>query len=94
MLTGLGSRKHRLIEAAGRFTLMVERVEPSVRYVTVDGSVSRIEAATHAQGVEMSARYVPPDHLEAYLAYAESYGEQVAIHLTPEHWLSADLGSF
>ena len=94
VLTGLGSRKHRLIEAAGRFTLMVERVEPSVRYVTVDGSVSRIEAATHAHGVEMSARYVPPDHLEAYLAYAESYGEQVAIHLTPEHWLSADLGSF
>lgn len=31
VLTGLGSRKHRLIEAAGRFTLMVERSDPSIQ---------------------------------------------------------------
>ncbi len=95
LLTGPGSRKHRLIEAAGRFTLMVERVTPSVRYVTVEGPVSRIVPATDEQLVEVSARYVPPASLDAYLAYArESYGEQIAIYLTPEHWLSADLGAF
>ncbi len=95
VLTGPGSRKHRLIEAAGRFTLMVERVNPSVRYVTVEGPVSRIVPATDEQLVEVSARYVPPASLDAYLAYArESYGEQIAIYLTPEHWLSADLGTF
>ncbi len=95
VLTGPGSRKHRLIEAAGRFTLMVERVTPSVRYVTVEGPVSRIVPATDEQLVEVSARYVPPASLDAYLAYArESYGEQIAIYLTPEHWLSADLGTF
>ena len=44
MLTEAGSRKARLIEAAGRFTLMVE------------------------------------------------LGEQVAIYLRPQRWLSADLG--
>ena len=37
VLTGAGSRKHRLIEAAGSFSLMVERSEPTVRYVAVDG---------------------------------------------------------
>jgi len=94
VLTGLNSRKHKLIEAAGRFTLMAERVEPSVRYVSVDGAVSRVETATDDQMVEMSTRYVPPDRLDAYLEYArESYGDQVAIYLEPERWLSADLGS-
>jgi nitroimidazol reductase NimA-like FMN-containing flavoprotein (pyridoxamine 5'-phosphate oxidase superfamily) len=94
LLTGRGSRKHRLIEAAGRFTLMVERVEPSVRYVAVDGTVSRIEASTDEHVVEVSARYVAPARLDAYLAYArESYGDQVVIHLKPEQWLSADLGT-
>lgn len=93
VLTGLGSRKHRLIEAAGRFTLMVDRVEPSIRYVSVSGAVAGITPATDAQNREMAARYVAPDKLEAYLAYAESYGEQVVITLRPEHWLSADLGS-
>jgi hypothetical protein len=73
---------------------MVERVDPSIRYVAVDGPVSRTEPATDERVVEMSARYVTPERLDAYLAYArESYGEQLVIHLRPEHWLSADLGS-
>ena len=93
VLTGLGSRKHKLIEKAGRFSLMVERVEPSVRYVTVEGTVAGIAPATDEQGYEMAARYVAADKLEDYLAYAESYGEQVAIFLQPERWLSADLGA-
>src|SRR5690625_1819746 len=32
VLTGAGSRKTRLIEATGYFSLMVERVEPTLRY--------------------------------------------------------------
>ena len=93
VLTGLGSRKHRLIEAAGTFTLMVEVSEPSLRYVAVSGAVGRVAAATGAQHREMAARYVPGHKLEEYLKYAESYGEQVAITMRPQHWLSADLGS-
>ena len=41
VLTSAESRKARLIAAAGRFTLMVERVEPTVRYVSVEGPVAR-----------------------------------------------------
>lgn len=93
VLTGLGSRKHRLIEVAGRFTLMVERSDPSIRYVSVSGAVSDIAAATGAQHREMASRYVPADKVDAYLAYAESYGDQVVITMRPQHWLSADLGS-
>ena len=90
-----GSRKHRLIEAAGEFTLMVDRVEPSVRYVTVDGPVSRIEPGTDEQLVEVTKRYLPPHAVDAYLEFARrEHGESVVIHLRPEHWLSADLGGF
>ncbi|MGI9001216.1 MAG: pyridoxamine 5'-phosphate oxidase family protein [Pseudonocardia sp.] len=42
VLTSVGSRKAQLIEAAGRFSLMVERVEPSIRYVSVEGPVTRM----------------------------------------------------
>jgi hypothetical protein len=92
--TGAGSRKHRLIEAQGEFTLMVQRVEPTVRYVAVDGVVSRIEPATDEQLVEMVKRYMPADKVEPYLEFARrEHGDGVAITMTPKHWLSSDLGS-
>ena len=95
VLTGAGSRKHRLIEAAGEFTLMVDRVEPTVRYVTVDGPVSRIERGTDEHLVEVTKRYLPPQAVEPYLEFARrEHGESVVIHLRPQHWLSSDLGSF
>jgi hypothetical protein len=94
VITGNGSRKHRLIEAAGEFTLMAERLEPTVRYVSVDGPVSRIAPGTDELLVEMTKRYLPPDKVEPYLEVARrDHGEQVAIFLKPQHWLSADLGA-
>jgi hypothetical protein len=93
VLTGAGSRKHRLIEANGYFSLMVERVEPTMCYVAVDGPVSRIEPGTDDQHVELARRYLAPQRVDAYLDYARrEFGEGVAIYLQPQHWLSADLG--
>jgi nitroimidazol reductase NimA-like FMN-containing flavoprotein (pyridoxamine 5'-phosphate oxidase superfamily) len=95
VLTGAGSRKHRLIETQGEFTLMVERSEPSVRYVTVDGTVSRIESGTDEQSVEITRRYMSGDAAEQYLDFARNnLGDNVIIYMTPQHWLSADMGSF
>src|SRR5689334_23218004 len=94
ILTGSGSRKHRLIEAAGHLSLMVERLEPSVRYVAVDGSVSRIEPGTDDQLAELAKRYLAPERVNGYLEYARrEHGETVVVHLKPEHWLSSDLGT-
>jgi hypothetical protein len=93
VLTGTGSRKTRLIEAAGYFSLMVERAAPTVRYVAVDGPVSRIEPGTDEQLVELTQRYLPPERAKVFLEYARSQlGSQVAIYLKPQHWISADLG--
>lgn len=94
-ITGTGSRKHRLIEAAGYLSLMVERLEPTVRYVAVDGAVDRIEDGTDEQLVEMTKRYLPPEGVEPYLEMARrEHGPSVAVYLKPQHWLSADLGGF
>ncbi|UXA17362.1 pyridoxamine 5'-phosphate oxidase family protein [Mycobacterium sp. SMC-4] len=93
-ITGAGSRKHRLIESAGYLSLMVDRVEPTVRYVAVDGPVLRIEPGTDEQLVEMTRRYLAPDKVEAYLEFARrEHGESVAVFADPRHWISADLGS-
>lgn len=94
ILTGAGSRKHRLIEAAGHFSLMAERLEPTVRYVAVDGAVSRIEPGTDEQLVEMTKRYLAPEKVEPYLEFSRGeLGENIAVYLKPAHWLSADLGA-
>src|SRR5713226_6432133 len=84
VLTEPGSRKARLIKAAGRFTLMVERVAPTVRYVSVEGPVTRTVAGTDE---------LLREKVGAYLEFARAdHGELVAIYLRPQRWLSADLG--
>lgn len=93
VITGADSRKLKAIDAAGRFTLMVQHLAPSVRYVTVEGPVSSVTALTDEQHREMVERYLSGDAIDAYLKQAEEFGEQVVVHLRPEHWLSKDLGS-
>ncbi len=93
-ITGKGSRKHRLIESSGFLSLMVDRVEPTVRYVAVDGPFLRIEPGTDDQLVEMTRRYLAPEQVEPYLEFARrEHGESVAVFVKAEHWLSADLGA-
>ncbi|WP_024805201.1 pyridoxamine 5'-phosphate oxidase family protein [Nocardia sp. BMG51109] len=94
LLTGPGSKKMELINAAGRFSLMVERLEPTVRYVTAEGPVTGVAPATDEVHEAMVRRYLPPDKVAGYLEFAESLGEQVVVTMRPEHWLSADLGGF
>src|SRR5436190_9217327 len=52
VLTEPGSRKTRAIEAAGRFSLMVQRTEPTIRYVSVDGPVTRTAAGSSERSRE------------------------------------------
>ncbi|MFE6474426.1 pyridoxamine 5'-phosphate oxidase family protein [Streptomyces rochei] len=94
IMTGLDSRKNRLIQAAGRFTLMVDRLEPTIRYVSVEGPVVETVASTEEDLREISARYLPPEKVDGYVAYASAdHGEQVIVRMRPERWVSSDLGS-
>ncbi|WSQ09943.1 pyridoxamine 5'-phosphate oxidase family protein [Streptomyces sp. NBC_01231] len=94
IMTGLESRKNELISAAGRFTLMIDRLEPTIRYVSVEGPVLDTTPATIEQLREMSARYLPADKVDGYVNTAwKEHGEQVVIRMRPERWLSSDLGT-
>ncbi|GFH38189.1 pyridoxamine 5'-phosphate oxidase family protein [Streptomyces pacificus] len=93
ILTGRDSRKHRLIEAAGRFSLMADRLEPTVRYVQVEGPVTSTEPGTEAALRELAGRYLPPDKVDGYVESAlRDHGESVVLRMRPQRWLSADLG--
>jgi hypothetical protein len=92
VLMETASRKARLIQAAGRFTLMVQRVVPTTRYVSVEGPVARTVPETDELVREMTERYLPPADVPAYLELAKTFGEQVAIYLRPQRWLAQDLG--
>lgn len=93
VITEAVSRKAKLIRAAGRFSLMVDRLTPTVRYVSVEGPVAGMAPMTDELHEELVHRYLPPDAAAAYLRKAESFGEQLVITLEPQHWLSADLGA-
>lgn len=94
IMTGLDSRKNELIKAAGRFTLLVDRLEPTIRYVSVEGPVLDTTPATREQLHEISSRYLPADKVDTYVDFAsKEHGVNVIIRMQPEHWVSSDLGS-
>ncbi|MFE2263513.1 pyridoxamine 5'-phosphate oxidase family protein [Streptomyces griseosporeus] len=93
IMTGLHSRKYELIKAAGRFSLMVDRLEPTVRYVSVEGPVVAAEPATVERLRELSARYLPAEKVDGYVDFSwKNHGEQVVVRMRPERWVSSDLG--
>ncbi|CAM5741842.1 hypothetical protein [Streptomyces afghaniensis 772] [Streptomyces afghaniensis] len=93
ILTALDSRKYGLISAAGRFSLMVDRLEPTIRYVSVEGPVVDTAPATLDQLREMSARYLPADKVDGYVDFSwKNHGEQLVLRMRPERWVSSDLG--
>jgi Pyridoxamine 5'-phosphate oxidase len=94
VLTSPDSRKARLIEQAGRFSLMVQRIEPTVRYVSVEGPATRTAPRTDELLLEMSQRYLRPDKVQSYIEYAKrQLADEVALYMQPQRWLSADLGA-
>jgi hypothetical protein len=93
ILTEAASLKARLIQAAGRFSLMVDRMAPTIRYVSVEGPVTRTVPETDQLLWEIATRYLGADKAREYVAMAKAeFGEQIVIYLRPERWLSSDLG--
>ncbi|MDO0933988.1 pyridoxamine 5'-phosphate oxidase family protein [Streptomyces sp. DG2A-72] len=94
ILTTQDSRKHQLISKAGRFSLMVDRLEPTIRYVSVEGPVLDTTPATIEKLRELSARYLPAEKVDGYVDFSwNNHGEMVIIRMRPERWVSSDLGT-
>ncbi|REF37941.1 pyridoxamine 5'-phosphate oxidase family protein [Thermasporomyces composti] len=94
VMTGADSVKARLIRAAGQFSLLVERVEPTIRYVSVEGRLARVEPVTRAHLEALHRRYLPEEQASRYVRNAENDGrERIVLAMRPERWFSSDLGT-
>ena len=92
ILTEAESKKARLIQEAARFSLMVNRIMPTNRYVSVEGPVSRIIPQTPDLLLEITQRYLPDEQVQGYLDLAATFGRQIVIFLRPQRWLTGELG--
>ena len=95
ILTGPASRKARLIEANGFFSLMVERLEPTGA-LRRRRRIGQQHRARHRRAPGGDHPPLPQRGSgRQYLEFARNeLGEHVVISMKPEHWLSADMGSF
>lgn len=91
-LTDGDSRKAKLIAKATRFSMLVQRVSPTYRYVSVEGPVVRSGPTTLEDLTRISSRYLPPDAVEGYVQGSDLH-VLMTFRMRPEHWLSADLGA-
>jgi hypothetical protein len=91
-LTDSASRKARLVAKAGRFSMLVQRVSPTYRYVSVEGPVVRSAPTTIEELTRIAARYLPLEAVSGYVQGSDLH-VLVTFRMRPERWLSADLGA-
>lgn len=93
VLMGANSKKARLIEAAGRFTMTVQREVLPYKYVMAEGPVietrpAEIEADTRP----MARRYLGDEMGDQYVADGAEDDPSIVVVMRPERWYSTDYG--
>jgi len=92
VLTSPGSRKTKLIEAAGRFALCVQ--DPgAIRYVTAEGPVTGVRPVTDEDRLAMARRYLPEEAAVAYVRGTPGQAGNVVLTMRPERWNTADFSN-
>ena len=86
--TGRASRKARLLDAAGRASLIAQTETAPYRYVSVEGPVRIYEGPLPEP--PLPVRYLGEEAGRAYIAERSSNGSGVTYALTPERWLTVD----
>ncbi|HEY0605475.1 MAG TPA: pyridoxamine 5'-phosphate oxidase family protein [Herpetosiphonaceae bacterium] len=88
------SRKARLLQEAGRFSLCVQNEQPPYRYVSVEGPITVIEPVDLERDARPIAhRYLGSKNGDAYIdqtAEGIASGEHIVIRMQPERWLTGD----
>jgi nitroimidazol reductase NimA-like FMN-containing flavoprotein (pyridoxamine 5'-phosphate oxidase superfamily) len=92
IVTGKASRKGRLLDRAGRFSLCVQTEIPPYRYVSVEGPIIAIEAADVERDVRpLARRYLGREGGDAYIASTrDEHVDNVLVRMRPERWLTVD----
>jgi nitroimidazol reductase NimA-like FMN-containing flavoprotein (pyridoxamine 5'-phosphate oxidase superfamily) len=84
------SLKAALLRAAGRATLTVQDETPPYKYVSVEGPVEVVAAAS--DNLEMASRYLGPELGKWYADTNPTTDDSVVVVLRPEHWRTFDFG--
>lgn len=92
LTTSAESVKGKLLAAAGRATLCVQREDLPYAYVTVDGPVTVTDASEDARRA-IATRYLGAELAEGYVA--DNPGrDSTLVRLVPERWFSVDYAKF
>ena len=96
IVTDRNSRKGRLLDAAGRFSLCVQTEAPPYKYVSVEGPITTTEPADVERDVRpLARRYLGRELGDRYVEATggeSARAETVRIRMRPEQWLTTDYG--
>jgi hypothetical protein len=92
LVTGRASRKGRLLERAGRFSLCAQTEAPPYKYASVEGPVLSMGPADVERDLRpLARRYLGIDRGDAYVAATrDEHADNVLVRMRPERWLTAD----
>jgi nitroimidazol reductase NimA-like FMN-containing flavoprotein (pyridoxamine 5'-phosphate oxidase superfamily) len=94
IVTDRGSRKGKLLEQAGRFSLCAQSETPPYKYVSVEGPIvelapAQLERDTRALAHRYLGRELGDRYIEA-TGGSGSRGGEIVVRMRPERWLTTD----
>lgn len=94
IVTGRTSRKGRLLQRTGRFSLCVQTEISPYKYVSVEGPIVGIDPADLERDLRpLARRYLGTEGGDAYIATTrEEHVDNVRVRMRPERWLTVDFG--
>ena len=93
ILTGGSSRKGKLLQLGGRFSLVAQTETPPYKYVSVEGPITSIgkpDLERHER--PMAHRYLGKELGDGYIESTRGEGEadNMLVKMRPERWLTID----
>jgi nitroimidazol reductase NimA-like FMN-containing flavoprotein (pyridoxamine 5'-phosphate oxidase superfamily) len=93
ILTGRSSRKGKLLEDVGRFSLVAQTETPPYKYVSVEGPITSIgKPDLERDERPMAHRYLGKELGDGYIESTRGEGEadNMLVKMQPERWLTID----
>jgi nitroimidazol reductase NimA-like FMN-containing flavoprotein (pyridoxamine 5'-phosphate oxidase superfamily) len=91
IITGRTSRKGKLLERAGRFSLCVQTETLPYKYVSVEGPIVAVEAADLERDRRpLARRYLGTEVGDSYIESTRDMVGNVLVRMRPERWLTVD----
>lgn len=93
ILTERGSRKGRLLQEAGRFSLVAQTETPPYKYVSVEGPITSIEKPDLERDERpMAHRYLGQKLGDGYIEATRGDGDvdNILVKMRPQRWLTTD----